>query len=253
VLVACSRSLSRRRLPGIRGAAASPGGLRPCGRSRRARRRRVRAELAAPFPTRSGGSGARLSEHVAAPAISTISGIQWPAAYGGSSHSATNTGDLGASATRARTGRDLRLHLGDDGAASCRHAQQVGPREDALLNLVERVRVEGDGIGAGCAQLVDVVGGDGRRPRRGSGSGSGQAGVSRAGRGRSRTTGVRRRPRALTELAAAFVPSRGGRSVRPPAAGTVASQANRGSGGLITRGLFCLSLPLVGYAARPNR
>jgi hypothetical protein len=46
-------------------------------------------------------------------------------------------------------------------AASGRHAEQLGEREDDLLDLGERVGVEGDDLGVGCAELVDAVGGDG--------------------------------------------------------------------------------------------
>jgi hypothetical protein len=63
-------------------------------------------------------------------------------------------------------GCDLRLHLGDDGAASCRDAEQFGEREDALFDLGKRVRVERDDLGVGCAQLADAVGGDGADAQR---------------------------------------------------------------------------------------
>src|SRR5213592_995059 len=40
-------------------------------------------------------------------------------------------------------------------------ARLGSPWEDASFDLGDRVRVEGDDLGAGCAQLFDVVGGDG--------------------------------------------------------------------------------------------
>jgi hypothetical protein len=58
-------------------------------------------------------------------------------------------------------GLDLGLHLVDDRAASRRHAEQVGERENALFDLRERVRVEGDDVGVGGAELFDIVTGDG--------------------------------------------------------------------------------------------
>jgi hypothetical protein len=58
-------------------------------------------------------------------------------------------------------GGDRRVHLLDDGPASGRHAEKAGEPGDALSDLGERVRVEGDDLGVGRAELAGGVGGDG--------------------------------------------------------------------------------------------
>jgi hypothetical protein len=58
-------------------------------------------------------------------------------------------------------GREFRLHLVDDGAASLRHPEQVGQREDAVADLGECLRVERNDLGVRYAELADSVGGDG--------------------------------------------------------------------------------------------
>ncbi len=82
-------------------------------------------------------------------------GVRWLEPLGDEHRSRRRAGHAPAD------GRDLRLHLGDDGASSCRYAEQVSERENALFDLGECARVEGDDLGVRCAQLTEVVGGDG--------------------------------------------------------------------------------------------
>jgi hypothetical protein len=159
-LAARSRHSSRRRPRGNR-ATASVASRAACGsRSRRARRRRVRAAARAPSSKRSGTKERRPSQDVAAAGEGdhlrdpVTGGIRRVEPLGDEDRPRRCFADALLNAC------DCPLHLGVDGAASGGHAEKVGERDDALFDLGERVRVEGNNLGVGGAELINGAAGD---------------------------------------------------------------------------------------------